>query len=68
MTGCGGHFYAADGIIRSPLYPNSYKSNSDCVYSIEIPSKKQVHLGFNKFDLYKTNGTDAEQGDYVEVY
>lgn len=44
-------FTEQTGQINSPLYPNTYPSNVDCVYVIKPPKAKKIRLEFISFDL-----------------
>ncbi|KAK3741569.1 hypothetical protein QZH41_012512 [Actinostola sp. cb2023] len=58
--------YVKHGTIQSPKYPSWYPSNKECVWTIELPSKKlNVGLRFVAFDI-----EDHEQChyDYLELF
>ncbi|GIY46955.1 tolloid-like protein 1, partial [Caerostris darwini] len=63
--GCGGSIYAEEGVISSPLYPQAYKRNSECVWHIKVPGYHTVKMEFNSFHLNSTAGCDS---NYVELY
>ncbi|GMR48509.1 hypothetical protein PMAYCL1PPCAC_18704 [Pristionchus mayeri] len=48
---CGGPLYSSSGIIQSPLYPDAYPPNADCLWSIRVPEGKQVALKVHFFHL-----------------
>lgn len=49
--GCGGIFYNYRGVFTSPLYPTSYRNDSECVYDVRVPLGLQVGLKFTTFDI-----------------
>nr|CAD7261777.1 unnamed protein product [Timema shepardi] len=48
---CGGSYFSATGIIRSPNYPNGYPRNKNCVWKITAPSGQQIMLNVTDFEL-----------------
>lgn len=52
--GCGGIFYNYRGTFTSPLYPNSYRNDSQCVYDVRVPLGLQVAMKFTIFDIMGT--------------
>nr|CAD7455080.1 unnamed protein product [Timema tahoe] len=50
-TMCGGSYFSATGMIRSPNYPNSYPRNKNCVWKITAPSGQQIMLNVTDFKL-----------------
>ncbi|KAJ8031793.1 Deleted in malignant brain tumors 1 protein [Holothuria leucospilota] len=62
---CGGVFTDPTGIFHSPLYPDQYLNNSNCVYVIKAEEGEFIRLNFAMFSIeYQDNC----QFDYVEVY
>lgn len=49
--GCGGIFFNYRGVFTSPLYPNSYRNDSECIYDIRVPLGLQVAMKFVNFDI-----------------
>ncbi|CAG2059558.1 unnamed protein product [Timema podura] len=48
---CGGNYFSATGMIRSPNYPNGYPRNKNCVWKITAPSGQQIMLNVTDFKL-----------------
>ncbi|XP_068681521.1 MAM and LDL-receptor class A domain-containing protein 2-like isoform X3 [Montipora foliosa] len=48
VTNCGS---VVNSTLRSPGYPSSYPSNTDCVYRVPIPCDKELVIYFNYFHL-----------------
>ena len=69
FSGCGGYSIADSGTISSPSYPSPYPSNSNCTYQIQVLGKRQIHLVFQSFNLFKVNAGSScvDDGDYIEV-
>lgn len=44
--GCGGEMFNYGGIFSSPLYPNSNRSNYDCLWTVVVPQNLKVALKF----------------------
>ena len=63
---CGGNFTFPLGIIVSPLYPDSYPANVDCVYTIIQKMHTVILLNFSYFDTEKGKSL-ATCPDYLEV-
>ncbi|XP_076437271.1 cubilin-like isoform X2 [Babylonia areolata] len=63
-TTCGGVYTGLRGVLRSPLYPNTYPHNKQCNYLINVPSGKLVVLTFTNFTIEGGSCTY----DYVELY
>ncbi|XP_016988568.1 cubilin homolog [Drosophila rhopaloa] len=49
--GCGGHFYNTNGIFSNPFYPANVRNNSECQWTIQVPSNNKVLLSFEVFNL-----------------
>ncbi|OXA47104.1 Cubilin [Folsomia candida] len=63
---CGGVFSEAEGLIRSPYYPNPYPKNRDCVYLISAPPGKGILLDFMDFDIESVSDVRC-YFDYLEI-
>lgn len=63
---CGGVLTDENGAIRSPSFPNPYPQNSNCVWIIDAPSTKVVHIQFNSVDIY-SSGPQCGY-DYVRIF
>lgn len=44
--GCGGQLYNTEGIFANPFYPQNVRNNSDCRWSVRVPSNTRVLLHF----------------------
>ncbi|KAF7287446.1 hypothetical protein GWI33_001415 [Rhynchophorus ferrugineus] len=61
---CGGNYYTAAGIIRSPGFPKEYPTNRECVWTITVPTGSQIMLNVTRFEIeYYTKC----KYDYLEV-
>ncbi|EDW26618.1 GL13114 [Drosophila persimilis] len=49
--GCGGQLYNTEGIFTNPFYPDNVRNNSDCRWTIRVPSNNRVLLFFETFNL-----------------
>ncbi|KAH0623685.1 hypothetical protein JD844_006732 [Phrynosoma platyrhinos] len=58
---CGGELPQSSGSISSPLYPQNYPDNADCIWTIRTWSDFQINLTFTHID------TECSF-DYVEIY
>lgn len=47
---CGGHYFATQGVIRSPGKPE-YFPNKECEWFVTVPNGQQIELIFNYFDI-----------------
>ncbi|XP_074652971.1 cubilin-like [Tubulanus polymorphus] len=63
-TACGGTYRNPTGVIQSVYYPESYPSNTECVYLIEQEIGSRITLTFEAFDV--EGDVDCEF-DYLEV-
>ncbi|KRZ32162.1 Cubilin [Trichinella pseudospiralis] len=61
---CGGDYYSLSGRFSSPLYPDLYPSNVDCVWRIFNSLGSRVRLTFLSFKLA---GSEYCEKDFVEV-
>uniref|UniRef100_A0A8C8SDX7 Scavenger receptor cysteine-rich domain-containing protein DMBT1 n=1 Tax=Pelusios castaneus TaxID=367368 RepID=A0A8C8SDX7_9SAUR len=61
---CGGVLQYSSGIFQSPLYPQNYPNNVDCVWEIEALSNSRVTVFFE--DIVTEGGIC--QFDYIEIY
>ena len=53
------------GSIRSPNYPNTYDSNDDCAWSIEVDPTHRIQFTFLDFDVEPHANCSY---DYVALY
>ncbi|XP_017055443.1 cubilin homolog [Drosophila ficusphila] len=49
--GCGGQFYNTEGLFANPFYPANVRNNSDCRWTVRVPSNNKVLLTFEVFNL-----------------
>eukprot|EP00794_Sanderia_malayensis_P003246 gene3246-3727_t len=63
--GCGKAYFSASGTILSPRFPSSYPPNRDCIYTIQIPERKQIQVDFNVFGLASSSGCNS---DFLEIH
>ncbi|XP_055944726.1 cubilin-like isoform X2 [Argiope bruennichi] len=63
--GCGGTIYAEEGLITSPLYPQTYNRNSECLWHVTVPGYHTVKIEFKALHLNSSRGCDS---NYVELY
>lgn len=66
-TGCSRTFYGPSGEIMSPNYPSKYNTNLDCVYKIQVGSRKRVKLVFVDFWLENGDTRTSCDYDYLEI-
>ncbi|XP_062450473.1 suppressor of tumorigenicity 14 protein isoform X2 [Rhea pennata] len=68
MTVCGGTLKGESGTFTTPYYPAHYPPTTDCVWNIEVPSKKNVKVRFNMFFVLEPGiPVSSCTKDYVEV-
>ena len=63
--GCGARMTAPTGSIHSPNYPNTYDSNDDCAWSIEVDPTHRIQFTFIDFDVEPHANCSY---DYVALY
>ncbi|XP_033326417.2 cubilin [Megalopta genalis] len=63
-TACGGNYSSYAGKIASPMYPNSYPLNSECVWFLRNSPGNRLKLTFSEFDLQPGENCDL---DYLEI-
>ena len=47
---CGGSFKTPNGLLTSPSYPNNYRNNEDCTYTISQANGTVIKLNFLSMD------------------
>lgn len=67
FTVCGGRYDSDNGIVSSPLYPQPYHKDRECLYEIVAPLGKSITMDWMDFDLEGNTYPDCSY-DYVEVY
>ncbi|XP_031759056.1 ovochymase-2 [Xenopus tropicalis] len=68
IQSCGGGSNAETGVIKSPNWPYNYRPNTACVWVIEVPQGKKVHLTFTDFDLEDVDLMTRDCYDYVSAF
>ncbi|XP_044129822.1 embryonic protein UVS.2-like, partial [Bufo gargarizans] len=61
---CGGAFYAPERNFTSPGYPNSYRPNMNCIYTITAPVGKKISF---KVADFQTEASQYCIYDYLEI-
>ncbi|NXD11879.1 CUBN protein, partial [Nothocercus nigrocapillus] len=46
-SGCGGMLYGSTGSFASPSYPATYQNNTDCAWTITVPTGRRVTVTFD---------------------
>ncbi|NXN30325.1 ST14 protein, partial [Nycticryphes semicollaris] len=68
MKDCGGTLRGESGNFTTPYYPAHYPPALDCLWSIEVPPKKNVKVRFNMFFVLEPGiPVTACTKDYVQV-
>ncbi|XP_068773120.1 suppressor of tumorigenicity 14 protein isoform X3 [Struthio camelus] len=68
MKVCGGTLKGESGTFTTPYYPAHYPPAMDCVWNIEVPSKRNVKVRFNMFFVLEPGiPVSSCTKDYVEV-
>ncbi|XP_052856054.1 cubilin homolog [Drosophila gunungcola] len=62
--GCGGHFYNFAGVFTNPYYPVNVRNNSDCRWTVRVPSNNKVLLDFSYINL---GSKSTCQTDYLQI-
>ena len=52
---CGGRVTKNSGQIQSPNYPDDYRPNKECVWTVEVDEDYQVGLSFQAFQVKNKN-------------
>ena len=68
---CGGSLYGLSGSFSSPLYPQNYPSQSDCIWNIHAPTGHYISILFKTFDLSgrrRTRNNCRDGEDVVKIY
>ncbi|CAG9816798.1 unnamed protein product [Phaedon cochleariae] len=61
---CGGHYFTAAGVIKSPGYPESYPVNRECSWTINVMPGQQIMLNITDFDIEPYSGC---RYDWLEI-
>ncbi|KAM8989134.1 suppressor of tumorigenicity 14 protein isoform 1-T1 [Ara ararauna] len=68
MRACGGVLRGESGTFTTPYYPAHYPPAMDCVWSIEVPSRKNVKVRFNTFFVLEPGiPVGSCTKDYVQI-
>uniref|UniRef100_A0A8C3LST5 Suppressor of tumorigenicity 14 protein homolog n=1 Tax=Chrysolophus pictus TaxID=9089 RepID=A0A8C3LST5_CHRPC len=68
MKVCGGTLRGVSGTFTTPYYPAHYPPATDCVWNIEVPSKKNVKVRFNMFFVLEPGvPVTSCTKDYVQI-
>ncbi|NWX82451.1 CUBN protein, partial [Nothoprocta pentlandii] len=46
-SGCGGTLYGSTGSVASPGYPATYPNNTDCAWTLTVPTRRSVTVSFD---------------------
>lgn len=65
-TVCGANYFTETGVIRSPGYPANYPPSKTCVWTINVPTGKQIMLNITEFDL-ENGARRGCQYDFLEI-
>ncbi|EDV46242.2 cubilin homolog [Drosophila erecta] len=66
--GCGGQFYNTEGIFSNPFYPNNVRNNSECQWTVRVPSNTVVFLTFEIFNLGSRTTCHTDYLQILELY
>lgn len=61
---CGGSISSASGTLTSPNYPDSYLSDVECVWTLELLEGNAIELTFDAMDIAKSEHCN---GDFLEL-
>ncbi|CAL1529132.1 unnamed protein product [Lymnaea stagnalis] len=61
-SSCGGEIKVSSGRFTSPLYPDNYPDDIECVWQLTTPPGNALQLSFPTFEL-----TEGLNNDYVEI-
>ncbi|KFQ55457.1 Suppressor of tumorigenicity 14 protein, partial [Nestor notabilis] len=68
MKVCGGVLRGERGTFTTPYYPAHYPPAMDCVWNIEVPSRKNVKVRFNMFFVLEPGiPVSSCTKDYVQI-
>ncbi|XP_017881696.1 cubilin [Ceratina calcarata] len=65
--GCGGRIFNYGGSFSSPMYPNEYRNDTNCIWEISVPVGLKVTLTFTVFDI-GTKSTCNYSYNLVGIY
>lgn len=61
---CGGEYFSISGTIASPMYPESYPINSECIWQLKTSPGNRIRLTFSVFEIETSPNCDS---DYLEI-
>ncbi|XP_017464514.1 PREDICTED: cubilin homolog [Rhagoletis zephyria] len=64
QNSCGGILTSLRGILTSPLYPQSYPSNVECVWEIKAAAGNNIELDVQELDIRSSENCNQ---DFLEV-
>ena len=66
---CGGNFTTPNGLLTSPLYPEIYPKDADCIYEISQPNSTYINITVVEFDIYEFvyNSTHLMCLNFLEI-
>lgn len=64
VTACNYHYNASSGTFTSPNYPNNYRRNQDCYYTITAGAGNVITLSFASINIPSRLNCE---NDYVEI-
>ncbi|KAF2988332.1 hypothetical protein EK904_008742 [Melospiza melodia maxima] len=68
MKACGETLKGDSGTFTTPYYPAHYPPDMDCVWNIEVPSRKNVKVRFNMFFVLEPGiPVSSCTKDYVQI-
>ncbi|KAJ3614596.1 hypothetical protein NHX12_018167 [Muraenolepis orangiensis] len=65
--GCGVSSHKETGVITSPNWPMNYGPNGECMWSIQVPTGKNIMLNFTHFEIEAKDLLSPKCLDYVVV-
>ncbi|XP_062243272.1 ovochymase-2 [Platichthys flesus] len=68
IQGCGVSSKEETGVIKSQNWPMNYKANSECMWNIALPQRKNITLKFTDFDLEAKDFISSKCFDNIVVY
>lgn len=64
LSACGGNYYSESGTLTSPMYPDSYPLNVECIWILNTAPGNQISVIFSEFNLEVSPNCDK---DYLEI-
>ncbi|XP_043273312.1 cubilin-like [Venturia canescens] len=63
-SACGGEYRAVSGTLASPMYPQSYPVNAECIWQLKVAPGNRISLSFSQFNIETSPNCDR---DYLEI-